>query len=95
MHRIKQLGVIPVPQGRFLDELGDSYVAAMGPERENLLYRQRSFLDAGNEVPGSSDCPVVDGAPLRGIHSLVNRREHRKGTLRPGMLADVSNMQAQ
>ncbi|TQN42768.1 hypothetical protein FHU33_2176 [Blastococcus colisei] len=74
IERIKQLGVVPVPQGRFLDELGDSYVTALGPERAQLLYRQRSFLDAGIEVPGSSDCPVVDGSPLRGIHSLVNRQ---------------------
>ncbi|CCG03420.1 amidohydrolase [Blastococcus saxobsidens] len=74
IERVKQLGVVPVPQGRFVTELGDSYVTALGRERAELLYRQRSFLDAGIEVPGSSDCPVVDGSPLLGIHSLVNRQ---------------------
>jgi predicted amidohydrolase YtcJ len=49
------------------------YEAAMGPERRDLLYRQRSFLDAGLEVPGSSDCPVVGGEPLLGIDALVRR----------------------
>lgn len=71
--RAEQLGVIPVPQARFLSELGDVYVGNIGAERGELLYRQRSLLDAGIEVPGSSDCPVVAGAPLLGIQALVTR----------------------
>ncbi|MER6991687.1 amidohydrolase [Saccharopolyspora hirsuta] len=70
---IARLGVVPVPQARFVDELGDGIIAALGAERAKLAYRQLSFLRAGVEVPGSSDCPVVDGAPLLGIHALVNR----------------------
>ena len=120
IERIRALGVIPVPQGQFLAEYGLAYLDAIGPERGELLYRQRSFLQAGLVLPGSSDCPVVDGSPLVGIHALVNRtlpdgtvhnpaepltveqavtaytygsayaerNEHRKGTLRRGMLAD-------
>ncbi|NUR93105.1 MAG: amidohydrolase, partial [Nonomuraea sp.] len=72
--RIAALGVIPVPQGRFVSELGDGMLAALGPERARGCYRQRSFLEAGIALPGSSDCPVVDGAPLLGIHDLVNQR---------------------
>ncbi|MFD8561868.1 amidohydrolase [Streptosporangium canum] len=72
--RIARLGVIPVPQGRFISELGDGMLAALGPERARGCYRQRSFLDAGITLPGSSDCPVTDGAPLLGIHDLVNQR---------------------
>ncbi|GLX04968.1 amidohydrolase [Microbispora sp. NBRC 16548] len=72
--RIARLGVIPVPQGRFVSELGDGMLAALGSERSLGCYRQRSFLEAGIVVPGSSDCPVADGAPLLGIHDLVNRR---------------------
>ncbi|MDA3627560.1 amidohydrolase [Saccharopolyspora sp. WRP15-2] len=70
---IARLGVVPVPQGRFIDELGDGMIAALGAERAELAYRQLSFLRAGVEVPGSSDCPIVEGAPLLGIHALVNR----------------------
>ena len=69
-----ELGVIPVPQGRFATELGDGMLAAVGPERHGWLYRQRSLLDAGLTLPGSSDRPVVAGAPLLGIHDMVNRR---------------------
>jgi predicted amidohydrolase YtcJ len=72
--RCAALGVIPVPQGRFATELGDGMMAAVGPERTPWLYRQRSLLDAGIVLPGSSDRPVVLGAPLLGIHDMVNRR---------------------
>ena len=72
--RAAELGVIPVGQGRFASELGDGMLAAVGPERQGWLYRQRSLLDAGLVLPGSSDRPVVSGAPLLGIHDMVNRR---------------------
>jgi predicted amidohydrolase YtcJ len=49
-------------------------LAALGPERSTWCYRQRSFLEAGLLVPGSSDRPVVQGAPLLGIHDMVNQR---------------------
>jgi predicted amidohydrolase YtcJ len=71
--RIAALGVIPVPQGRFIDEIGDGMLRAVGPRHPDC-YRQRSFLDAGVVLPGSSDRPVVAGAPLLGIHAMVNQR---------------------
>ncbi len=72
--RAAELGVVPVPQGHFASELGDGMLAAIGPDRHGWLYRQRSLLDAGLTLPGSSDRPVVAGAPLLGIHDMVNRR---------------------
>ena len=119
--RAAELGVIAVPQGRFATELGDGMLAAVGPTRHGWLYRQRSLLEAGMVLPGSSDRPVVSGAPLLGIADMVNRRtssgapfnpgeaitaqqalyaytrgsayasrqEHVKGSIAPGMLADL------
>ncbi|WP_037857853.1 amidohydrolase [Streptomyces sp. NRRL S-340] len=72
--RIAGLGLIPVPQGRFLSEIGDGLLAALGPVRSELAYRMRSFLDAGVVLPGSSDAPVVAPDPLLSIHDMVNRR---------------------
>ena len=72
--RLASLGLIPVPQGRFISELGDGAAGALGPERTRLAYRVKSLLDAGIEVPASSDAPVVSGDPLLNIHDLVNRR---------------------
>jgi predicted amidohydrolase YtcJ len=71
VERIGRLGVIPVPQGRFICELGDGMTTALGPERAPSCYRQRSFLDRGIPLPGSSDRPVVEGAPLLGIADMV------------------------
>ena len=72
--RAAELGVTAVPQGRFATELGDGMLAAVGPDRHGWLYRQRSLLEAGMVLPGSSDRPVVAGAPLLGIADMVNRR---------------------
>ncbi|MDX2378594.1 MAG: amidohydrolase [Acidimicrobiia bacterium] len=72
--RIARLGVIPVPQARFVSEIGDGMLDALGASRTTDCYRERSFLDAGITLPGSSDRPVVNGAPLLGIHDLVNQR---------------------
>lgn len=119
--RAAALGVIAVPQGRFISEFGDAMVAALGAERSGHCYRMRSLLDAGLVLPGSSDSPVADANPLRSIHDMVNRKtavgdvlapqeritayeavraytvgssyavgqEHERGTLVPGMLADL------
>ena len=72
--RAAQLGVVPVPQGRFVGEIGDGMRRALGPQRSDWAYRHASLLAAGIVVPGSSDRPVVDGRPMLGIHDIVNRR---------------------
>jgi predicted amidohydrolase YtcJ len=74
VERIARLGVIPVPQGRFIFELGDGMVTAIGAERAQWCYRQKSFVDAGIELPASSDRPVVNGDPVLGMRDLVERR---------------------
>lgn len=71
--RLADLGVIPVPQPRFLYELGDTMAEALGSRRSAWMYRHRSFLEAGSTVPGSSDRPVAAGAPLLGVQSMVER----------------------
>ncbi|MFO8060302.1 MAG: amidohydrolase [Bacillota bacterium] len=72
--RIVELGVIPVPQQRFIHELGDGFIDNLGRDRVRLTYPQRTLIDRGVLFPGSSDRPVVDGAPLMGIHAAVNQR---------------------
>jgi predicted amidohydrolase YtcJ len=74
MDRIEKLGVIPVPQQHFIGELGDGFIASIGPERSRWCYPMRSFLDRGVPIPGSSDRFVVKGAPLLGIHDAVNQK---------------------
>ena len=74
LDKMKALSVVPVPQGRFVNEIGDGMKRALGAHRTPDAYRQRSFLRRGIPLPGSSDRPVVNGAPLLGIHDMVNQR---------------------
>lgn len=83
VERVAALGLVPDPQGRFVTEIGDGMIRALGADRLDWCYRARSWVDAGIELPGSSDRPVVDGAPLLGIHDLVNRRTRDGAHLAP------------
>ena len=77
------LRLIPVPQGEFIGAIGDGMVTALGRGRVNLLYRQRTFLEAGLVLPGSSDRPVRPGVPSSGIKDLVARRTGSGEVLAP------------
>jgi predicted amidohydrolase YtcJ len=74
IRRVAALGLVPVPQGRFIYELGDGVARAMGPERTRISYRVKALLDAGLEIPASTDAPVVGADPILNVHDLVNRR---------------------
>jgi predicted amidohydrolase YtcJ len=88
--RMAELGVTPVPQARFLYEIGDTMAAAVGPERAAGLYRHASFLRAGLRVPGSSDRPVAAGAPLSGMQSMVLRRSSTGAVIGPDERVDAA-----
>ena len=87
--RMVRLGITPVPQAHFIHDLGDTMSAALGPERSNSLYRVATFLRAGLRVPGSSDRPVANGAPLAGIQSMVERLTEMGACLGPDERVDV------
>jgi hypothetical protein len=72
--RLAALGAAAVVQPNFLTYLGDDYAAVMGESRAPWLYRGKAFLDAGVPLVGSSDRPVTDGAPLRAMQFMVERR---------------------
>ncbi|GAA5120814.1 amidohydrolase [Pseudonocardia adelaidensis] len=88
--RMAELGVTPVPQPRFLHEIGDTMAAAVGPDRSAGLYRHASFLRAGLRVPGSSDRPVAAGAPLLGMQSMVLRRSASGAVIGPDERVDAA-----
>lgn len=74
MSRFVELGIIPSPQGRFVYEIGDGVSQVIGADRLPWTYRHKSFLEAGLVVPGGSDRPVVQGAPLKALQAMVERR---------------------
>ncbi len=80
LERMARLGVTAVIQPTFLHAFGLDYASIMGEERANWMYRGRSFLDHGIRIAGSSDRPVADGAPLRAIAFMLDRRS-KEGTV--------------
>lgn len=72
--RIIQAGVVPVPQGSFIGELGDSYITVLGEERVHDTWRMGSFVNRGTVVPGSTDAPVTGAAPLYSLERMVTRK---------------------
>ena len=71
--RIKELGMVPIPNPPFHYEFGESYIRNYG-ERVNYMYPARDFIDKGIIAAAGSDSPVTDYPPLLGIHTAVNRK---------------------
>jgi predicted amidohydrolase YtcJ len=72
--RATAAGVVIVPQPGFIPSFGDDMARALGADRVRQSYRARTQLEAGMTLPGSSDRPVAEGAPLRNIQAFVERR---------------------
>jgi len=79
--RIRRVGAVIVTQPHFIYELGDGFRAALGEERVRWTYPLASLR--GIPLAFSSDRPVVDGAPLRGIQAAVCRRTQRGAPFAP------------
>jgi predicted amidohydrolase YtcJ len=81
--RLAAADVTAVVQPGFLWSFGDDYAALMGPGRADWLYRGRAFLDHGIRLAASSDRPVIDGAPLRAVQFMVERRSASGAVIGP------------
>jgi predicted amidohydrolase YtcJ len=72
--RLVDLGMSVVVQPLFVTEFGDALVERFAGEQVGENYfRMRSLADAGVHVVASSDRPVAEGSPLRGIQAMVER----------------------
>jgi predicted amidohydrolase YtcJ len=71
--RAAEAGIATAVQPAIVEWVGDRLLA-MGMIGRWLFTPIRSMLDAGLTVAGSSDAPVVDFDPLRGIRTAVRRR---------------------
>ena len=78
-HRIPALVSSP-----FLAALGESFVAAVGPERAARAMPMRTYLEADVPLAGSSDSPITDHNPFVGIHAAVARTTVAGRELGPG-----------
>jgi hypothetical protein len=120
--RMKERGILPVPQPVFMYEFGDLYIRNLGRERSEHAYPMRTWLEEGHHPAASSDCPVSTVDPFANLFTMLTRKtnrgtvmgaeealtaeqavhcqtwcgaytqfaEDRRGTLEPGMLADIA-----
>ncbi len=75
MHRIKRLGVAPIPGTSFLYYTRPAYEQNLGRNRYRYAYAMKTFADLGIIAAASSDAPVVPTNPLIGIQTMVTRKD--------------------
>lgn len=74
LNRLRSGNIIAAASTAFLFELGDSYLANLGPERLARTYPMRTFIDRGIQAPINSDFPVTTPNPWLGVYAAVARR---------------------
>jgi predicted amidohydrolase YtcJ len=74
IQRMKQLGVLAIPQPPFILEFGDGFLRHLGRERAQLTYAMQTLIKEGIHVAGSSDSPVSSYQPLIGIKTAVTEK---------------------
>ncbi len=73
IQRAARLGIVPVPQSRFIGQFGHGYRRCLGDERSEHCFPIHSLLAEGMTPAGSSDAPISDGNPIKGIADMVRR----------------------
>lgn len=77
--RIKELGVIPIPNPGFLSVWGEVFAKYYGDRIENVI-PLKSFRDEGIISPFGSDAMVIEEyEPLFGIAAAMERRDLKSG----------------
>ena len=67
-------GIAALISSPFIQNLGESFVAAVGEGMASQAMPTRRYLDAGVTLAGTSDSPVDDFNPWVGMQSLVMRQ---------------------
>jgi hypothetical protein len=83
----KRLGVLPVPNLGFIHNYGEFWPRSLGERRSRDCVPLRSLLDAGFQVPGTSDTTGGDPRLLNPFHNIwcaVTRKTFAGRTIDPG-----------
>ena len=67
------IGVVSVVQPAFIDAFGDQMLEILGADRADQAVRIATATAAGIVLAASSDRPVAEGSPLRGIQAMAER----------------------
>jgi predicted amidohydrolase YtcJ len=83
----KRLGVLPVPNLGFIHNYGEFWPRSLGERRSRECVPLRTLLDAGFQVPGTSDTTGGDPRLLNPFHNIwcaVTRETFAGRTIDPG-----------
>lgn len=75
VQRMKSQHVIPTPNPAFIYEYGDGYLKNYG-ERTHHMFPLKDYLEEDIPAAITSDSPVTDFSPMRGIHTAMTRMSH-------------------
>lgn len=78
LSRIKQAGVVPIPNPGFFNENAEIYVKYYG-DRINWMFPLRSYLDNGIIAALGSDSPVIEADPMIGLYGALTRADKCSG----------------
>lgn len=73
MHRIKNLGIIPIPNPAFFYEFGEGYIKNYG-DRVEHMFPMADYVEQGVVAAAGSDSPVTFANPMQGIYCAITRK---------------------
>lgn len=80
VERIRQLGIVPIPNPGFIELNGKDYNRYYG-DRVGYMFPCAWYVEKGIKAAIGSDCPVIRPDPMLGIWAALNRADGR--TLEP------------
>jgi len=77
LETIREMGLRVVTQPNFVHERGDAYLEDVAPRDQRVLYRVKSWLDAGVCLRFGTDAPFGEPDPWAALEAAVERRTRR------------------
>lgn len=73
IHRIKQIGAVPIPGTSFLHAFNKAYIQNLGWDRIRYAYGMNTFYEHGIVAAASTDAPVVGTSAVVGLQTMMTR----------------------
>ena len=74
--RFARAGIVPSMQPSHCTSDMSWLNDRLGSHRLHRISRWQSFIDAGCQIPGGSDCPIEEGNPLFEYYAAITRKNH-------------------
>lgn len=76
--RIRDLGIVPVPNPGFIELNGKDYISYYG-DRVGHMFPCKSYIDEGIIACMGSDAPVIPPNPMIGVWAAITRKDGKWG----------------